>query len=606
VRAAFILPPLALLAIVSGLLLRATHRGPWSFRVMLGALAILGVPLAWRTIRGALRGEFATDLVAALAIVGALLLGEPLAGLVVVLMQTGGEALERAAERRASEAVRALEESAPRVAHLLHGPQVVDVAADDVAVGDLLLVRPGELVPCDAEVTDGRSHVDASRLTGEPVPVSASPGTRLMSGSVNGEGALTVRALARAGESQYARIVELVRHAQSAKAPVQRLADRYAAWFTPVTLLACLVTWLVSRDATRVLAVLVVATPCPLILATPVAVIGGIARAARRLIIVRTGGALEQAARVNVAVFDKTGTLTAGRPRVSRVLIAPGVTGHDALALIAGVEQRSSHLLARMIVDAARERGIALPASEGVRETPGRGVVGRVHGRLVAVGSRSFVLEQAPDVAPALAALEPIGDGLRAYAVADGRPLAILEFADSLRPGLDAMFAQLRALGIRRTLLLSGDHEANTRAVGEALGLEEVRGDLLASDKARIVAELERGGAHVLMVGDGTNDAPALTAATLGVAMAGSGGVTAEAADAVILADDPARVPELVAIGRDTLRIARQSIWAGMSLSAIAMVAAALGHVPPTVGALLQEVIDVAVILNALRTRGHG
>jgi P-type E1-E2 ATPase len=303
-------------------------------------------------------GRFAADLVAMLAIVTALFLGEPLAGLLVVLMQTGGEALERYAEGRASEAVRELEAAAPRQAHRVRMGSTEDVEADAVAVGDELLVRPGELVPCDGLVLSGRSHVDAARLTGEPLPVSAAPGTRLLSGSLNLDGPLTIRATAPASESQYARIVELVRTAQQSKSPLQRLADRYAVWFTPFTLFVCAVTYLLTEDPVRVLAVLVVATPCPLILATPVAVVGGINRGARRGIIFRHGSALEQLAGITVAVFDKTGTLTIGRPRVARVLAAAPYTEPEVLRLAGAVEHGSGHLLARTLSEVVAARGI--------------------------------------------------------------------------------------------------------------------------------------------------------------------------------------------------------------------------------------------------------
>ena len=291
----------------------------------------------WQTVRGVFAGRFAADLVAMLAIVTALLLGEPLAGLIVVLMQTGGEALERYAQGRASAAVRELEAAAPRLAYRMVGGTIEDVSAELIAVGDELLLRPGELLASDAVVLEGRSHVDASRLTGEPMPVSAHPGVRLLSGSLNIEGPLTVRATARASESQYARIVDLVRTAQESKSPLQRLADRYAAWFTPLTLAVCALAYILSGDPSRVLAVLVVATPCPLILATPVAVVGGINRAARQGIIFRNGTALEQLGRVDVAVFDKTGTLTIGRPRVDRVQTTPEFTAEELLRLAGSV-----------------------------------------------------------------------------------------------------------------------------------------------------------------------------------------------------------------------------------------------------------------------------
>jgi heavy metal translocating P-type ATPase len=595
---AFLLAGLALYARPE---LRPAARLVWFAGLVLG-----GGPIVWRTARGALRGRFAADLVASLAIVTAVLLQEPFAGLIIVLMQTGGEALERYAERRASQAVRELEAAAPRTAHRIVDDGVEDIAAEDVAVGDLLLVRPGELVPADGLVMDGRSDVDASQLTGEAVPIAASPGVALLSGSLNGTGALTLRATRRSSESQYARIVELVRTAQASRAPLQRVADRYAVWFTPITLLVCAVAWALSGDPLRVLAVLVVATPCPLILATPVAIIGGINRAARHQIIVRTGGALERLANIDVAVFDKTGTLTVGRPRVARVDIAPGFRPDDVLRLAGAVEERSSHLLARTLVEHVRTSGLELPVAADIVEAPGRGVRGTVAGRSVVVGARDWVASlTGAGEAAALARLDGDGPGLRAWIAIDGRAAGVVFYDDAIRPGLAGFFDDLRTLGVRRTLLLSGDRTVHAEAVAATLGIAEVRGGLLPEDKTRIVQELEDAGHRVLMVGDGTNDAPALGTASVGIALAGhGGGITAEAADAVLLVDDPTRVAHAIRIGRRSMRIARQSIRVGLGLSGLAMLFAAAGHIPPAVGALLQEAIDVAVILNALRASG--
>jgi len=572
-------------------------------------LAVTGLPVVWRTLRGVASGRFAADLVAMLAIVAALFLGEPLAGLIVVLMQTGGEALERYAEGRASEAVRELEAAAPRLAHRVSPGGTEDTEAEAVAVGDELLVRPGELVPCDGLVLSGRSHVDTARLTGEPLPVSTAPGTRLLSGSLNLEGPLTVRVTAPARESQYARIVELVRTAQESKSPLQRLADRYAVWFTPFTLLVCAGVYFVTGDLVRVLAVLVVATPCPLILATPVAVVGGISRAARRGIVFRSGAAIEQLARISVAVFDKTGTLTIGRPKVAAVLACPPFTAVDVLRLAGGVEQGSSHLLARTLTEEVAARGLDLPEGREITESPGEGVAGRVEGRWVTIGGWSFVVRRHPEAEAGLRAAVAAGapEGLRAYVAVDGRAAGVVEYADRIRPGVGSFFTALRALGVRRTLLLSGDDQANADAVGRDVGVDEAHGNLLPEQKVAFVQRLVKEGERVLMVGDGTNDAPALSSATVGIALAsGGGGITAEAADAVILADDPTRIAEAMAISRRTLRLARQSIWAGLGLSGAAMVAASLGYIPPVAGALLQEGIDVAVILNALRASFPG
>ena len=626
---AALLPAAVLLFLAVGAALRfSPGLAAWSGRVWLAGLAVTGFPVVWRTLRGMFRGHFASDVVALLAIVTALALDQPLAGLVIVLMQTGGEALEHYAEGRASEAVRALEEEAPRWAHRVGavglglgaghdfgiapapGPQplaplslrIDDIPADAVRVGDVLLVRPGEMVPCDGVVLDGRSHVDTARLTGEPMPVSAEAGTALMSGSLNGEGTLTMRATAVAGESQYARIVELVRTAQASKSPLQRLADRYAVWFTPVTLAVCAVTWLLTRDMLRVLAVLVVATPCPLILATPVAIIGGINRAARQLVVVRHGGALEQLASVSVAVFDKTGTLTVGSPEVRHVLPLGGRAAAEVLGQAASVEEGSGHLLARSVVRAASSSGVALTPAHDIRESAGRGVLGTIGGRAPPPPPRGLVEEHAPAAMAAFRAAASDG-GLRSFVVIGGEAAGIIEYADQLRPGLAAFFGELRGLGIDRLVLLSGDSVAHTQAVAEDVGITEARGDLLPGDKVAVVGELARGGTKVLMVGDGTNDAPALTTANVGIALAGhGGGIVAEVADIVVLGSDVTRVADAIRIARRTLRIAKQSIWVGLGLSGVAMAAAAVGLIEPVPGALLQEAIDVAVIVNALRT----
>ncbi len=567
------------------------------------ALIGAGFPVVWRTLRAARHGNFATDVVASLSIITAAIIGQPLAGLVIVLMQTGGEALERFAERRASAAVRELEKAAPRIAHLVTEDRgLVDVAVGELNVGDVFLVRPGEMVPCDGIVLSGISEIDASQLTGEAIPVPAHEGTPLMSGSLNAHGVLSIRASARAAESQYSRIVQLVREAQATKSPLQRLADRYAVWFTPATLAVCVATFALTQSWTSVLAVLVVATPCPLILATPVAIIGGINRAARRKIIVRHGAAIEMLSEATLAVFDKTGTLTVGKPSVKNVAALPGFTEREVLRSVAAVEEGSSHLLARVVVEEGKKRYGRLPQAKQHRESPGEGLTGVVGDVEVVVGSRAFVARHATSSLDVFdGALDGVA-GLRAYVLLSGKPAGIIEYADSLRPELKGFLATLTGLGLSRTVLLSGDRAANARAVGLEAGIKEVHGELLPADKAAMVSRFRARGDVVLMVGDGTNDAPALSAADVGVALAGhGGGVTSEAADVVILVDDLSKVGEAVAISRRTMRLARQSIVTGLVLSGIAMIFAAYGFIPPTEGALLQEAIDVAVILNALR-----
>lgn len=596
-------------ALVWHLVESVPQRAQFADRIWFAGLVVTGAPLVWKTLRGMFRGHFASDVVAMLAVVAAIALREPLAGLVIVLMQSGGEALERYAEGRASAAVRDLEAAAPRIAHRVRDDRIEDLAADDIAVGDVVLVRPGELVPCDGEVVRGHSAVDVSRLTGEPLPLAAMPGTRLSSGSANGEGPLLIRATALARESQYARIVELVRTAQASKAPLQRLADRYAVWFTPITLVVCAAAWLWSRDPLRVLAVLVVATPCPLILATPIAVIGGINRAARRRIIVRHGVALEQLGGVTTAIFDKTGTLTLGHPEVQRVVATDHWSESELLRLAAAVEQGASHPLARTLVAAAERSpvtGVPPAVVSEVTESPGRGVTGTVDGHRVTVGARGLIEERHPEAAAVMREVEGAfagRPGLRAWVAVDGAPAGVVEYADRVREDAHEVMRELQRLGVRRTIVLSGDHASNVQAVADEIGLTDARADLLPQDKVSAIRELVDGGERVLMVGDGTNDAPALSAATVGVALAAhGGGITAEAADVVLLADDLRRVPEAIRISRRTISVARQSLAVGLGLSAVAMVFAAFGLIRPTFGALLQEAIDVAVILNALRT----
>jgi heavy metal translocating P-type ATPase len=569
--------------------------------LLLLVLTVAGAPLVFRAVRNVWRGHFATDFVASLSISGAVLLDEPIAGLVIVLMQRGGEALERYASRRASAAVRALEEAAPRIAHRVAGQEIVDIPVGEIGIGDELLVRPGDLVPCDGVVSSGESELDTSSLTGEAIPRAAAVGTMISSGMLNGVGSFRMRATARAGESQYARIVELVRVAQNSKAPLQRVADRYAIVFTPLTLVLCAIAVYATGDWDRALSILVVATPCPLILAAPVAFIGGINRSARRSVIVRSGAAIEQIATIDAVVFDKTGTLTIGKPRLTAIHVAPDIDRNTVLQLAASAEEHSSHLLARVLVEAVRAEGISLAPATGTAETPGQGVAALVAGRHVRVGARSFVLPHC-DTEAAATLLEQPGAALCAYASVDGRLAAVFEFGDEMRPELPSVLASLASRGIRRTALLSGDHAPIAQALADRVGIREVHGDLLPADKSDYVRRLRSEGHRVLMVGDGINDAPALSTADVGVALAAhGGGVTVESADVIVLADSLDRIPEVIDISRHTMRIARQSIIVGLGLSGAAMVIASFGGLVPLVGALVQEAIDVAVILNALR-----
>lgn len=584
---------IAAIGLIAGLTLR-------SDTVFLVTLVAGGVPLVAQTLRGMLRGRFAADIVAMLAIVTALVLGQYFAGVVIVLMQSGGEALEAYAMHRASSSLESLLARAPKIAHRLRGVNMEDVPVEVIAVGDALLVRPGDLVPVDAEVTDGTSSVDQSALTGEPLPLRAVAGTHLMSGSVNLDGALRVRALRPSAQSQYQQIVQLVERARLEKPPIQRLADRFAVWFTPVTLLMCGVAYLVTGTATSVLAVLVVATPCPLILATPVAVIAGISRAADLGVIVKHGRAIEQLGRAHAVVFDKTGTLTLGQPTVAHVEGLNGIPAAEVLRLAGAVEQLSSHHLAHAVVDASRERleEDGLPPVSEFRETPGRGVSGLVEGRQVHVGSLSHLRDAGITIPPSAS------KGTSAHVAVDGRIVGVIQFADRLRHQVPALMQHLAILGVRDTVMLTGDREAPAEAIAAQAGIRTVRANLLPADKVAAVKDLARRHGNVLMVGDGINDAPALAAATVGVAMGAHGtAVSAEAADVVLLVDDIARLGDAMTISRRMRRIALQSIGFGLGVSFALMVVASLGYITPAAGAVMQEALDAAVILNALRVR---
>jgi heavy metal translocating P-type ATPase len=590
---------LAVIGLAAGTAARFAFGAPETAdRIFLAALAGGGLPLVFQTLRGALKGRLAADIVAALAILTALVFGEYFAGTVVVLMQSGGEALETYAMRRASASLGALLARAPKIAHRLSGQRLEDVPVEAVNRDDLLMVKPGDLVPVDGVVTAGTSAVDQSALTGEPIPIRALPGTELMSGSVNLDGALTLRALRKSAESQYQQIVLLMERARADKPPLVRIADRFAVWFTPVTLAMCGVAYVVTHSPASVLAVLVVATPCPLILAAPVAVIAAISRAAAGGIIVKSGAAIEQVGRARVVVFDKTGTLTLGRPLVEEVSVANGRSSDEMLRLAAAVEQLSAHHLGQAVADAGRRRGLTIPPAADVQETPGLGVSGRVEGHAVDVGSAAYLASRG--IPPS----DGVGERTSAFVAIDGRYAGFITFADRMRHQVPALMQQLARLGVVDTVMLTGDRLETAEAIAAQAGIRTVRANLLPADKVTAVQELKQHRGTVVMVGDGINDAPALAAATVGVAMGEHGpAASAEAADIVLLVDDVSRVGEAIALSQRMRRIILQSVGIGLGVSFALMVVASTGRIPPSVGALLQEALDAAVILNALRAR---
>lgn len=554
------------------------------------------------------RRELGVDLIAFLAIAGALLLSQTLVAAVIALMLAGGRALEEYTTQRAERELRRLLDRAPRSAWRYHGEVLEQVPVESVVPKDRLMVRLGEVVPVDGVLLDSMATLDESALTGESLPVRRQAGEEVLSGVVNAGAPFDMTASQPAAQSTYAGIVRMVEAARQSRAPFMRLADRYALALIPLTLLVAGAAWLFSGDPVRALAVLVVATPCPLILAVPVAIVAGVSRCAHRGILVKNGATLEALARAQILFFDKTGTLTAGRISVLAVESVGGQSPVQLLKLAASLAQASPHVVAQAVVQAARAQGLALEAPREVNEVPGAGLSGMIGDHAVLLGGHHYVAEATPTVAWTAALLRRMAyeDVSGSFIAVDGAMAGAVLFADRLRLESPRALRLLRQAGIGRIVMLTGDRSEVAQAVGLAAGVDEVRAELTPADK---LAAIRQGAAHgtTLMVGDGINDAPALAAADVGIAL-GAHGATAssEAAGVVILVDRLDRVAEAVQIASRTRRIAVQGVLAGMGLSLLAMLLAAIGLLPPLVGAVVQEAIDVAVIFNALRALGAG
>lgn len=595
----------SLVLLLFGLGQQFVNNHPLANGAFLAAVALGGIPLIYETLKELWAKNFGADIIAVLAIVTSFLLGQYLAGAIIVVMLSGGRALEDFALKNASDALKKLAELAPTITHLVKGETVSDIKVDSVREGDILLVKPGELIPVDAVVIEGETSLNESALTGEPVPTHKTYNSAVLSGSVNLDNPIKIRAIRKASESKYEQIVRLVEEAQASKAPLHRLADRYGAVFTPVTLLVALLSYLFTHEVTNVLAVLVVATPCPLILATPIAIMGGINKAAKRGIIVKNGGVVEQVGRAEAVVFDKTGTLTFGAPKIVESKLFVKYNEDKMFSLVASLERLSAHILSRSLVEFAHQKKLTLSFPEDFKERFGKGVAGVVTGQKVAVGSSDYLKSLGLKFESGQLDFKKEQNGLGrmvSFVAVDNKVVGAIVFGDEIRPEIKKIIARLRALGIKQIAMLTGDTQVVADQVAAQTGIDTVQAQSLPDEKVAFIKEMKTRYKNVVMVGDGFNDAPALVSATVGIALGASGSsVSSESADVVLIENDLDRIGEIINIGRNVLSIATGGIMFGMGASFLAMVFAALGYIPPVNGAVLQEAIDVVVILNALR-----
>ena len=602
-----VLLALAALALLTGLLAYLAGSSNLAHWLWIGGIVPSLATLVVAIPRSLMRGVFGLDIIAALSMAGTLALGENLAGVVISLMFSGGQVLEDFAQGRARRDMSALLGRAPSTANR-YGPNGLEqVAIAKIMPGDRLMVRTGETVPTDGVITMGNALLDESALTGEAMPVMHETGHTIMSGVTNAASPFDMSAATEATESTYAGIIRLVEAAQAAKAPASRLADRYGLWFLALTVLITGATWFLTGDAVRALAVLVIATPCPLILAVPVAITAGMSRCARVGVLVKGGGALEGLASVTILLCDKTGTLTDGRAKLVAIEVYADRSPDAVLKFAASLEQASQHVLAQAVVAAARKRGLALDNPTHVREEPGSGLEGAVSGHSVALGGLDYVVERTGDASGAARLVQQRNnDGSASIHVAiDGQTAGALILADQIRIEAPQALRRIRAAGISRIVMVTGDRADVANRVSDELGLDACFSELTPAGKVAIVeAESTQGG--TVMIGDGVNDAPALAAATIGVAMGARGAAaSSQAADIVLLVDRLDRLADAITVARRTRTIAVQSVGAGISLSLAGMMAAAFGLLTPLNGAILQEIIDVAVVLNALRALGR-
>jgi heavy metal-(Cd/Co/Hg/Pb/Zn)-translocating P-type ATPase len=565
---------------------------------LLATLVFGGLPLVYELARNLLCREFGSDLLAGISIVTSVLLHEYLAGAIVVLMLSGGEALENYALRNASSVLRALAKRMPAIAHRKRDSVISEVALDDIAIGDTLVIYPHDISPVDGTVIDGHGVMNEAFLTGEPFEITKAPGSAVISGAVNGDSVLTITASRRAVDSRYAKIMEVMRESEQNQPHLRRLGDQLGAIYTPVAVSIAVLAWVISGEAVRFLAVLVIATPCPLLIAIPVSIIGSISLAARRSLIIKNPAVLEQITNCRTAIFDKTGTLTYGEPKLTEQLVAPGFAQKEVLTLAASLELYSKHPLARAILAAASSQALQLQEASRVNEPPGQGLRGTVGGHEVQITSRKKLIIEKISGAQHL---PPIIGGLECVIVIDGRFAAAFRLRDAPRAEGRSFIKHLGPKHqFQRIMILSGDRESEVRYLAEEVGISEIHAEQSPEQKLTIVRE-ETARAKTLYVGDGINDAPAMMAATVGMAIGQNSDVTAEAADVVAMENSLKKVDEFMHISRRMRSIALQSAVGGMLLSLGGMMFAAAGYLTPVAGAISQEIIDVLAVLNALR-----
>ncbi|MBO0474762.1 cadmium-translocating P-type ATPase [Enterococcus sp. DIV0840] len=570
------------------------HQPAWAFGIIIITGSIMTFSMLVEMVKTLKSGKYGVDILAITAIIATLAVGEYWASLMILIMLTGGDSLEDYAAKKANKELRSLLDNSPQQAHQLINDTLTDIPAENVVVGDQLVVKPGEIIPVDGYIIKGTSEVDESSLTGESRPVNKKIGDPLMSGSINGDSSLTMQAEKSAADSQYQTIVKLVKDSEAQPAHFVRMADRYAVPFTITAYVIAGAAWFISKDPTRFAEVLVVASPCPLILAAPIALVAGMSRSSRNGIVVKTGTTLEKMAETKSVAFDKTGTITKGALSVDKIIPESGVSAEDLLVLAASAEQESSHILARSLV-AYISSPEMLKKVSGLEEVTGAGVKATIEGKVIRVGKPAFISQQK---------IEEIADQTIVYISQDEHYLGYITFTDSIRPEAKETMDQLRKLHVDHLLMLTGDHQIVAEDIAKEVGISEVYAECLPQDKINVLKQIPDSKRPVIMVGDGVNDAPSLAIADVGIAMGAHGATAAsETADAVILKDDLEKVSTAVKISKDTMKIAKQSVLIGITICTVLMLVASTGIIPALFGAVLQEVVDTVSILSSLRAK---